>query len=41
MTSIKQSSIDIGVDEIVSCLKDTETGKIKETVVSKLKVEHI
>ena len=30
MTSIEQGYIDIWIDEIVPCLKDTETGKIKE-----------
>ena len=32
MTSIEQGCIDIWIDEIVPCLKDTETGEIKETV---------
>lgn len=27
MTSIKQGCIDIWIDEIVPCLKDTQTGK--------------
>lgn len=33
MTRIEQGCIDIWVDEIVPCLKDNETGEIKETVV--------
>ena len=36
MTSIEQGYIDIWIDEIVPCLKDTETGKIKENVVFKI-----
>lgn len=36
MTSIEQGCIDIWIDEIVPCLKDTETGDIKETVVFKI-----
>ena len=36
MDLIKQGCIDIWVDDIVACLKDTETGKIKETVVFKI-----
>ena len=34
MTSVEQGCIDIWIDEIVPCLKDTETGEIKETVWS-------
>lgn len=41
MTSIEQGCIDIWIDEIVPCLKDTKTSDIKETVCSKLRVEHI
>lgn len=33
---IKQGCIDIWIDEIVPCLKETETGEIKETVVFRL-----
>lgn len=33
MISIEQGCIDIRIDEIVPCLRDTETGDIKETVV--------
>ena len=33
MTAIEQGCIDIWIDEIVPCLKDTVTGDIKETVV--------
>ncbi len=36
MTSIEQGCIDIWIDEIVPCLKDTETGDIKEIVVFKI-----
>ena len=36
MISIEQGSIDIWIDEIVPCLKDTQTGEIKETVVFKI-----
>ena len=36
MTSIEQGCIDIWIDEIVPCLKDTKTGDIKETVVFKI-----
>ena len=36
MSSIEQGCIDIWIDEIVPCLKDTETGDIKETVVFKI-----
>ena len=36
MTSVEQGCIDIWIDEIVPCLKDTETGEIKETVVFKI-----
>ncbi len=34
--SIEQGRIDIWIDEIVPCLKDTQTGDIKETVVFKI-----
>lgn len=36
MSILEQGCIDIWIDEIVSCLKDTETGDIKETVVFKI-----
>ena len=36
MTIIKQGCIDIWIDEIVPCLKDTETREVKETVVFKV-----
>ncbi|MBO5160303.1 MAG: hypothetical protein J6B94_12075 [Lachnospiraceae bacterium] len=36
MSTIEQGCIDIWIDEIVPCLKDTETGDIKETVVFKI-----
>ena len=36
MTSVEQGCIDIWIDEIVPCLKDTQTGEIKETVVFKI-----
>jgi hypothetical protein len=31
--SVNAGSVGIWLDEIVPCLKDTETGEIKETVV--------
>lgn len=33
MTSIEQGCIDIRIDEIIPCLKYTQTGEIKEAVV--------
>ena len=36
MLSIEQGCIDIWIDEIVPCLKDTSSGDIKETVVFKI-----
>lgn len=36
MTAIEQGCIDIWIDEIVPCLKDTVTGDIQETVVFKI-----
>ncbi len=33
MTSIEQGSIDIWIDKIIPCLRDTQTGEIRETVV--------
>lgn len=36
MDLIEQGCIDVWIDEIVPCLKDTETGAIKETVVFKV-----
>ncbi len=36
MLLIEQGCINIWIDEIVPCLKDTETGEIKETVVFKI-----
>lgn len=36
MNLVEQGCIDIWIDEIVPCLKDTETGSIKETVVFKV-----
>ncbi len=36
MTPIEQGCIDILIDEIVPCLKDTITGELKETVVFKI-----
>ena len=35
--SVNTGCVNIWLDEIVPCLKDTETGEIKETVVSKSK----
>ena len=36
MDQMNIGQIDIWIDEIVPCLKDTETGEIKETVVFKI-----
>lgn len=36
MNLIQQGCIDIWIDEIVPCLKDTDTGELKETVVFKV-----
>lgn len=36
MKDINRGCIDIWIDEIVPCLKDTETGEVKETVVFKI-----
>lgn len=36
MNQLEQGCIDIWIDEIVPCLKDVETGEIKETVVFKI-----
>jgi len=36
MTLLEQGCVDIWIDEIVPCLKNTETGEIKETVVFKI-----
>ena len=36
MDNIQQGCIDIWIDEIVPCLKDTDTGAIEETVVFKI-----
>lgn len=36
MQNIEQGCIDIWIDDIVPCLKDTETNEIKETVVFKI-----
>lgn len=33
---VKQGCLDIWIDEIVPCLRDTETGEIKDTVVFKI-----
>ena len=33
---LEQGCVDIWIDEIVPCLKDTETGEIKETVVFRI-----
>lgn len=33
---IKQGCLDIWIDEIVPCLKDIQTGDVKETVVFKI-----
>jgi hypothetical protein len=33
---LNSGCVDIWLDEIVPCLKDTETGEIKETVVFKI-----
>ena len=33
MNQLEQGCIDIWIDEIVPCLKDVETGEIKETTV--------
>ena len=34
--TLNSGCVDIWLDEIVPCLKDTETGEIKETVVFKI-----
>ena len=31
-----QGCLDIWIDEVVPCLKDTETGELKETVVFRI-----
>lgn len=36
MSQLEQGCIDIWIDEIVPCLKNVETGEIKETVVFKI-----
>ncbi len=36
MNDVKNGGVGIWLDEIVPCLKDTETGEIKETVVFKI-----
>ena len=36
MNDAKTSGVGIWLDEIVPCLKDTETGEIKETVVFRI-----
>ena len=36
MNDVKIGGVGIWLDEIVPCLKDTETGEIKETVVFKI-----
>ena len=36
MNQLEQGCIDIWIDEIVPCLKNVETGEIKETVVFKI-----
>ena len=36
MALIEQGCIDIWIDEIVPCLRDVETGDIRETVVFKI-----
>ena len=36
MSLIEQGCINIWIDEIVPCLKDTQTGNIEETVVFKI-----
>ena len=36
MNPVEQGYIDIWIDEIVPCLKDVETGEIKESVVFKI-----
>lgn len=36
MTAIEQGCIDIWIDKIISCLKDTVTGDIKKTVIFKI-----
>ncbi|WP_044973704.1 hypothetical protein [Ruminococcus sp. HUN007] len=36
MNLIQQGCIDIWIDEIVPCLKDTESGELKQTVVFKV-----
>ena len=33
---IEQGCLDIWIDDIVPCLKDTETGELKDTVVFKI-----
>ena len=33
---LEQGCLDIWIDEIVPCLRDTETGEIKDTVVFKI-----
>ena len=36
MESTEQGIIDIWIDEIVACLKDTDTGEIHKTVVFRI-----
>ena len=36
MKELDQGKVDIWIDEIVACLKDTETGEIHETVVFRI-----
>jgi phosphatidylethanolamine-binding protein (PEBP) family uncharacterized protein len=36
MDNLEQGCIDIWIDEIVSCLRDTETNEMKETVVFRI-----
>lgn len=36
MNLIEQGCIDIWIDDVVPCLKDTQTGELKETVVFKI-----
>ena len=38
---IEQGCLDIWIDDIVPCLKDTETGELKDTSFSKLKAGRI
>lgn len=36
MTNVQKGCVNIWIDEVVPCLKDSETGEIKETFVFKV-----